>query len=124
MRQHLGTVTLHSAERWLLMILTSVSLALNACQMLDDSHKIERPPLSEVTVCELFKDVSAASGSKIAVRGIYYFGLRGSGCRPEIVAGGRSWPVALDLADSSVARDAAIRSSIVTDRTGWNRLDE
>lgn len=50
-----------------------------------------------LTVCELFKDLGEYSGKTLTVRGIYYFGLRQPNCGWSLVAGGRIWPMALDL---------------------------
>ena len=77
-----------------------------------------------LTVCELFHDLTAFEGKTVAVRGIYFFGLRENGCSGRFVAGGREWPTAIDLSDSSTAAAGGRPVSFVTDQASWDKLDQ
>ena len=79
--------------------------------------------LKEVGVCELFKNAPKYQGQLIAVRGVYFFGLRQE-CSPPLIRSGRVWPYALDAVDSSFAALEKRPVPFVTDRSGWEVLDD
>lgn len=54
-----------------------------------------------LSVCELFSNIQAYRGKMISVRGVYYFGLRDSGCSNHLETQGWVWPTALWVTDSS-----------------------
>jgi hypothetical protein len=116
-------------RRWRSAILNkgwAVALALAAA----DGHVTAHAQKAEdstgrqpVTICELLKNVQAYRGKVVAVRGIYWYGLRQS-CAEPLVTGGHAWPSALNLVDTAAARSEAETPAFKTDRSSWDRLDE
>jgi len=78
--------------------------------------------LAPITVCQLFNDLQSYGGKRLAVRGIYWNGLR-QACSRRLVVVGREWPTALNLVDSEFAAADNEPVSFVTDRRSWDALD-
>lgn len=70
-----------------------------------------------MTVCELSNDFGAYRDKMIAVRGIYYYGLRQT-CLQTCSIG--PWPSSLDLAGIGSREKSP---AFVTDDANWNALD-
>ncbi len=125
MQKHSRTVIQDSSESWIILAITAIALVpLGGCHRNGVGvTELEFAPQNVVTVCELFKDLGAYSGKRIGVRGIYYAGLRGKGCPEWVVAGGRAWPVALEMVDSASHAGVDAPVTFKTDRTSWENLD-
>ncbi len=90
---------------------------LLAAMMTSCSRPAAQPP--HFTVCELSRDFGAYRGRLIAVRGVYYYGLR-EDC-PERCSDG-TWPSFLDLGGIGGANPMALASA--TDYAGWTSVEE
>jgi hypothetical protein len=76
-----------------------------------------------MTVCELFADLPSHQDKIVAVRGIFFFGLRQQDCPGRFVSENHSWASALDLVDSNFPKLVGEQPvSFVTDDPTWNNL--
>jgi hypothetical protein len=75
-----------------------------------------------VSVCQLFENLEPNSGRMIAVRGIYWYGLRQS-CSRAFITGDHKWPSALNLVDSEYAKANGMPVPFKTDDHSWRKLD-
>jgi hypothetical protein len=103
--------------------LALLSAALVCCSQKPNSSSSEPERLSSadpVDVCTVLRTPNVYRGRMIAVRGIYWQGLR-EGC-PEIRLGGRSWPAALNLVEA-VGKQGPTSALFETDRPSWDTLD-
>lgn len=75
-----------------------------------------------VTVCDLFRNLQAHRETLVAVRGIYWFGLRQS-CSERFTTGAHDWPSALSLAYQGSAR-AGERVPAGADAESWRRFED
>jgi len=82
----------------------------------------ESPPETPIGVCDLLKDVEHYRGKMIAVRGIYWYGLR-EPCRSPIIAADRQWPSAVNLIDVRGAVTGGFAVDFQTDQRSWDALD-
>jgi hypothetical protein len=76
-----------------------------ACLLLASAVTVgcsQRPSTVVVSVCDISKDFSAYRDKFVAVRGVYYYGLRQK-C-PQTCATG-PWPSSIDLIGSATGRD-------------------
>lgn len=108
-----------------ILVLALSLLSLSACQ----TTRVEQRDLGQaishsVTVCELFKDISTYSDRRVEVRGVYYFGLRARERSEGILAGGRVWPLALDLAESNSVLSEDVQVPFITDNASWSHLND
>lgn len=81
-------------------------------------HRV--PPA--VTVCELLKNVLSYRDKLIAVRGIYWYGLRQS-CSEQFVTGTHVWPTALNFWYSDDAAKNRLDTSSEVNLKGWGELE-
>lgn len=106
------------------ILLAVVCIMLMGC-LSDPGQKTRSVSERRLSVCEMFRDISAYSGKKVTVHGIYYFGLRQTNCGYDVLAGGRRWPTALDMIDTRRAIGAGLSGlAFETDKSSWKRLDE
>jgi hypothetical protein len=77
-----------------------------------------------ISICDLFKDIRPYEGKVIAVRGIYYHGLREGNCPHAFEGGDRVWPTVLDLATSNTYEEGEPAVSFDTDDESWDKLNE
>jgi hypothetical protein len=77
-------------------------------------------PVPLLTVCELSRSFAYYAGRFVAVRGVYYGGLR-QRCSFKCFDGS-PWPAALDLTYADNIRDGP-RVGFTTDQRGWDELD-
>ncbi len=75
-----------------------------------------------MTVCELFADLPSHQDKMVAVRGIFFFGLRQQNCPERFVSGNHQWPTVLDLVDSNYPNVGERPMNFVTDDPTWNNL--
>lgn len=78
-------------------------------------------PGRTLSVCELSRNFTGYAGQILAVRGIYYFGLRQQ-C-PQVCPSGEPWPSVLDLATSSFSGHNGQRVPFATEQDSWDSLD-
>jgi hypothetical protein len=57
-------------------------------------------PTRTLIVCELMANLRAYQGKMVAVRGIYFWGLRQNGCAKPYVTGTKVWPAALNAVEA------------------------
>src|SRR3569833_1403498 len=66
-----------------------------ACTRDVPSPRAEAVQYKPIPVCDVLKDVSRYRGKIIAVKGIYWYGMR-QNCAEPVVLGTRVWPSVLD----------------------------
>jgi len=77
--------------------------------------------MAPITVCDLLSNAPSYQGKIVAVRGIYWDGLRQT-CPDSIVAHS-GWPNAVNLSTSALAGPYE-PVPFETDQASWDRLDE
>jgi hypothetical protein len=77
-----------------------------------------------VGVCDLFSDIQKYRNKIVTVRGVYYYGLRESGCARPLETEGLRWPTALFLIDAGDHKDGERAVDVVTDEPSLRYLDE
>ena len=77
--------------------------------------------MAPITVCDLLSNAPSYQGKIVAVRGIYWDGLRQT-CPDSIVAHS-GWPNAVNLSTSALAGPYEA-VPFETDQASWDRLDE
>jgi hypothetical protein len=77
-----------------------------------------QPSPTTLSVCDLSKDFARYGGKVIAVRGVYYYGLRET-CSQKCASG--PWPSFIDLVGTESVQD---RSGFVTDDASWAALED
>jgi hypothetical protein len=76
-----------------------------------------------MTVCELFADLPSHQDSLVAVRGVYFHGLRQPNCAERFVSGNYRWASVLALVNSNFPKLVGEQPvSFVTDDPTWNNL--
>jgi hypothetical protein len=78
------------------------------------------PSAVVLSVCDLSRDFAAYDNKLVAVRGVFYYGLRQK-C-PETCANG-PWPSFLDLAGADDVRAGKPPAGFVSDQQSWVALD-
>lgn len=81
-------------------LLTWLSVGVVACRREAGWRTGDERAAQPITVCELLKNLASYRGKMVAVRGIYYYGLREPKCADELTTGGHRWPAAINLIGS------------------------
>ena len=97
-----------------------VAIFLGGCGGL---HPTPASKVKIVTVCELFADLPSHQDKIVAVRGIFFFGLRQDGCPERFISGNHQWPTVLDLVHSNYPQEGERTVDFVTDDQTWNHLE-
>jgi hypothetical protein len=104
---------------WAVAVLAAAACGSVKAQVLTASQR--HPILEPIGVCELLKNITQYRDRIVAVRGIYWFGLRNS-CSQPFVTGEHTWPSALNLVESdSPPTDATL--SFRTNQKSWDALE-
>jgi hypothetical protein len=122
MERHLKTATLNDPV--IIVIISFAAGTLCACsgaQITQGTDKRSR--MQPTKLCDLLKNLQFYRGKIVAVRGIYWYGLRQT-CPEPFVTSGHTWPSALNLADSDFMAKYGDPVPFETDRESWDRLDE
>ena len=77
---------------------------------------------SATTICEVLKAPSIYRGKLIALRGIYWYGLRQS-CPEPLITGSHKWPMAIDIVHSDFSRAGGKGTDFTTDDDSWDHLE-
>ena len=78
-----------------------------------------QPGTVSLSVCELSRDFAAYRGKLVAVRGVYYYGLR-QNCPQRCATG--PWPAFLDLVDTGSPASDEVPVAFNTDDASWAPL--
>jgi hypothetical protein len=76
-----------------------------------------------IGLCELLKNIESYRGRIVAVRGVYFHGLRAE-CRTPFRRGSKTWGSAVEVAHSSRARDDGETVPFETDMESWRRIED
>lgn len=106
---------------WLVAFLGAVTGACTSAQAPKSSQR--GIGVRPITVCELLKNATSYRGKRVVIRGVYWYGLRGS-CAEPFVTRMHQWPSAINLVDSEFRHPNTDSVSFRTDRKGWDDLDE
>jgi hypothetical protein len=74
-----------------------------------------------IGLCELLKNIESYRGRIVAVRGVYFNGLR-SECRTPFRRGSKTWPSAVEIAHTDLPRHETV--PFVTDMESWDRIQD
>lgn len=80
-----------------------------------------QPSTVVLSVCDLSRDFTAYRGKLVAVRGVYYYGLRQT-CPQTCING--PWPSFLDLIGTGTTLRSEPPVAFVTDELSWAALDK
>lgn len=94
------------------------SFALFADQPSSRKSSVPTP----ISVCELFLNLTSYRHKLVAVRGIYWYGLRGP-CQESFVTANHRWPKALNLTATQDSNATGLALPFQTDHASWDELD-
>jgi hypothetical protein len=124
MTQHYRLVIQSRGCHHLVLLISVISAVTTvSCAPPGKQDPVTQASLSRVSVCELLQNPGSYTGKRIAVRGIYWHGLR-EACPTKFVTAGHTWPSAIDLTDSRQVANTKDAVPFNTDQQSWDKLDE